>query len=271
MRWKSVIATLSIAHSLSCGVVEDLVDIPEEDKVEIERAVLSMQQGSLETALLVALTKDVQIADDEAVMAADAGARVSTLFSPATCVESTVIQDTVSLVFDECSGPYGIKNLKGAATLGFVISALGSTSVSLTSASMDTNNTTLALNVTGEMADENGREWTLVTSGAGVTEDLSPMTRTGSFRAKSSGMCVVLDGGWSSTVGETLSTITFAGFERCDAPCPSSGTMALAQTAPTESVELQGEAYTMTFNGDEQIAWANAEGKFGVVSLECNL
>jgi len=267
---KFAMVSLFFAYS-GCNAVQEFFDgLEPEEEAEVQRVLISVQQGSLEAALLVALTRDVEIIDSESGMAADAGARIESVFEPETCVQSTVLADTVNLLFDGCSGPYGIQNLNGAATLAFAVSALGSTAVSLSSADVKTNGASLALNVTGDMRDENGqRRWDLVTSGAGISQDLEPITRSGSFLGKLVNECLEMDGGWNSTQGEAISGVTFARLKRCQEACPHSGTVAVGSLEPSENIESEGRALTLTFQGNESVGWASTDGKGGITFVDC--
>lgn len=248
--------------------IGDLVDqLPGHDDDEIRAAVMGMQQGSLEAALLAALTADASYGS-EAEMATAVQAQVGSVFEPSACVQSIATGDAVSLTFEECNGPYGLIGLQGAANLTFSIATDDSVGVLLTSGSIDLNGTSLAVNISGEMRDENGnRVYDLVTSGGGVASG-QPITRTGQFRSALDDNCLVMDGGWAVTIGESVYPTTFARFTRCDGACPSDGTMVLG-SVEVDGVESDERAITLTFVGSETVAWVSTDMRGGTTSLSC--
>lgn len=279
-RLAGIVALCGLATSCS-EAVDRLVDrLPDGGSEEVQAAIDGLQQGSLETALLLALTGTMEIEGSEAELAASAAAAVRDILTPSDCVlGAEVVSDTVNYALENCNGPYGLRNVTGGVNLAFVMPAgpLG-TSVALTSASLDLNGAPIAINVSGGMDDNDGvREYELITAGGGVSRDGEALTRSGSFTARIEEDCMVMQGGWLSTINTDLYPTVFTGFTRCDGPCPSSGTMVLGEAQPdvdgtgdpSNEIGIEGEALTMTFVGSRTIAWADSTGRTGATTMVC--
>ncbi|MFU8804726.1 MAG: hypothetical protein ACNA8W_13005 [Bradymonadaceae bacterium] len=263
----SLLVSSLVFGPFGCGEsLESLTDrLPAHDDDEIRLAVLGMQQGSLETALLVALAGEVSMNSGESAMASEAAAKAKDIFSPEDCVDAIATGPAVSLVFRECAGPFGIVGLDGGANLSFAGEG-DSAAVILTAGSLDVNGTSLALNVSGLMSenDENVRSFELQTSGGGVA-DGEPITRVGQFMARLDGDCLVLNGHWTATRGGTVFPTSFTGFKRCSNPCPTAGTMVLGEAG----VDSGERALTLTFVGTQTVAWVSTDQRVGTTTLQC--
>ena len=236
-------------------------------------AVSSMQEGSLDTAILVALTQGLTIEDDTAVMLGAVEAIARDVFTPASCLQTLVAQDTLTMTLDRCDAPFGVRAVRGALALRLPQSSLGNVLFSLSGAGLEINGRTLVVNLTGSFEDgEDGRFWQLVTAGGGVSEARDPITRGGAFLAKVADDCVVMDGAWTLTVSETVYTLLFRSFQRCDNPCPTSGSVVFGEgefeLADGEIAADLG-AITVTFVGSETVAWVDSERRGGVTTLTC--
>ncbi|MDX9721560.1 MAG: hypothetical protein RBU37_12495 [Myxococcota bacterium] len=263
--------SLAIFVGLACDVVEKLAPgLTDAEEAEVRLALSGMQQGSLEAALLAALTADLSLLDSGSAMAEACNTNAKAVFTPATCINAIVVDKSVNFTFEQCDGPYGIFGLDGAASLAFEDSAAPETNgvgASLTATTLSANSASLVLNITGVMRDQNGtRAWEFTSTGAGSSGGADLVTRSGSYGGKVAENCLQLDGAWVSTVNEDATLSTFSAFKRCEQACPSGGTVALASA---EGTEVQERVLTLTFSGTNRVAWVSTDGLFGTLELLC--
>lgn len=269
----TTLAVMSAA--LGCDELSSSLDdyLPTEANEDASRAADSTDLGSLESALLAATTEMVDLNAAEEQMATEAAEAVEAVFEPAGCVEAVVAGATVTYTLDGCSGPYGLVGVSGVANLAFTVAGLGSVAVSLTAANLEVNDATLAVNVSGGLStnDDGNLVYELISTGGGTTADGLIVTRTGEFGMVLEGGCMTLNGGWTTTIGESAWATTITNFERCDATCPSSGTIVWGG-APLEGTEApEGRGVTVTFDGDDTAAWVTTSGNFGQTELACGI
>jgi hypothetical protein len=253
--------------------LDEAIDLVATDNPEAELAVDAMQQGSLEGALLAALLDNVELTDVLADMAADGRLDLDTTFTPAGCIQSTLPPDSVSLTFDNCSGPYGLTGLSGAANLTFLNSGEEGVEVNLTAVGLEVNGATVGVSVQGTAADSDAgvRQYDLTTGGAGATRDGVPVGRAGNYTATVDAGCLVLEGAWSITIETDAKVATFTNFKRCAAACPDSGSLVWAGSELSSDDIVGGaEGLALTFrNGSDTVAWVDGDAKAGVTRLEC--
>lgn len=263
---------LLLPFALPLAACDEVLDqIPQEENEEAARAADSTDLGSLEAALLAAATKDVVLGDDADAMAAESVDAAAGIFTPDTCIQAVAAGNTVTWTLDNCSGPYGLAKVSGVANLVWSIPAADSVGVSMTAANLKVNDATLAVNVTGEIRNgpSNSREYTLSSTGGGVTKNNLAVTRTGSFGMKATGSCITLDGNWTTTVGESLWVTAITGFQRCEDACPKAGTVVWTGGDAADEGASEGRAVTITFDGSDKAAWATASGRVGRARLAC--
>jgi hypothetical protein len=261
--------------ALGCDELSSNLDdyLPSEANEDAARAADSTDLGSLEAALLAATTEMVDLDATEEQMATEAAEAVDAVLEPAGCVEAVVAGATVTFTLNDCSGPYGLGGVSGVANLAFTVAGLGSVSVSLTAANIEVNNATLGVNVSGGLSanDDGNLVYELISTGGGTTADGLIVTRTGEFGMVLEGGCMTLNGGWTTTIGESAWATTITNFERCDATCPSSGTIVWGGAELEGTDAPEGRGVTVTFDGDDTAAWATTGLDFGQTELACGM
>jgi hypothetical protein len=276
-----VLVALSALTITACDEALDAaIDAVATDNEEAQNAVDSMQQGSLEGALHAALMDPVTLGDDVAAMVAEAEAALADTFTPAGCVTSTVTGPSASLVFQDCSGPYGLLDMSGAVNLAFSINAESQVATSMSAVGLQVNGATIGLNLQGVTTDDGtsgARTYELITGGAGATRDGVPVARAGNYTAVVEGECLVLNGAWSVTIQTDVRAATFTSFKRCASACPDSGSMVWAGAeATSEDIAAAATGLALTFvNGSDTVAWVDRDAESaagagtGVTRLSC--
>lgn len=275
-RWCAGVALVCAGHLAACDdAKEALLDRFAGDE-GASLGVLAMHQGSLDVALLAALTVNVSLDGDEEDVIAGVEEGLENVLIPASCVQSVRTGSSLTLTFDGCSTRYGVQGVRGVANLNISDVTLGNAGFNFSAAGLELNGYTLVIGLLGSFSDTDGvRTWDLATAGGGVTADREAVTRGGAITARTDDACLLLRGGFNVSVAENLFVSLFNDFTRCDNPCPSAGTMLLGETeVEIEEFEfdlsLDGDVLTMTFVGSEQVAWVNREGRAGVVTLTCS-
>ncbi len=277
----SALALTAAFGTAACDEVLDAaLDTVATENEEAQNAVDSMQQGSLEAALLAAIMDPVVISADIPTMIAEAEGALATTFTPADCTTSEVIGDTVNVVFQDCDGPFGLDGITGGANLSLNNATDTETQLNLGGAGLTVNGATIGLGVTGS-ATTNGdglRTYDLITAGTGVTRDTppKPVGRAGNFTVVVEGECLVMQGAWTFTIQTDVRAATFNNFKRCATTCPDSGSMIWAGAEATSddlANETTGLALTFVSGGDT-VSWVDrdaAEGgvNAGVTRLTC--
>lgn len=275
----TALSLVAVLGAVACDEALDAaIDAVATENEEAQNAVDSMQQGSLEAALLAALMDPVTIGADIPAMIAEAEGALATTFTPADCATSEVIGDTVNVVFQDCNGPYGLDGITGGANLSLNNATDTETQLNLGGAGLQVNGATIGLGVTGS-ATTNGdgqRTYDLITAGTGLTRDSTPVGRAGNFTITVDGECLVMQGAWTFTIQTDVRAATFNNFKRCATTCPDSGSMVWAGAEATSddlANETTGLALTFVSGGDT-VSWVDrdaAEGgvNAGVTRLTC--
>jgi hypothetical protein len=275
------LSALSLIAALGTAACDEALDAALDtvatENEEAQNAVDSMQQGSLEAAVLASIMDPVMISADIPAMIAEAEAALATTFTPADCVTSTVAADTMNVVFQDCNGPYGLDGITGGANLSLNTATEAETQLNLAGAGLQVNGATIGLGVTGS-ATTNGdgnRAYDLITAGTGLTRDNTPVGRAGNFTMTVEGECLVMQGAWTFTIQTDVRAATFNNFKRCDTTCPDSGSMAWAGgEATSEDLASAVGGLALTFvGGGNTVSWVqrNAGGGTtpGVTRLVC--
>jgi hypothetical protein len=243
----------------------DNADSASADSADAKRAVDSATIVQGESALLVSTiegfgtggrrapggTTAAQVA---AYIAAHAPAR----YSPPGCLNANVNGATVVLVFNNCTGPRGLRQVTGELAEAVSVDAAG-VHVHASATQLQLGESTMAIDSTIVYTIGSGtRSMSVTTSGAGTGPLGNSIVRQGNYTITWDASCVATNGSWATTSGES-SRSTTAQLKRCNHQCPTG----------TVTHTYGGRTITITFDGSAVAKWTTSNGKSGTINLIC--
>lgn len=249
---------LPLSLSLSgCGAGEDAGYASE--------ALDSVEGSSTESALAVPAFEgaDPQATADQ--LAQGAAGRARSFYQPPSCVTASAIQNRVTWVLKDCTGPRGLVNVSGTV-LGVITGfAGGPRNARITSTGLQVNGTIVDIDSQVDWMQSGAfRTVTVTTSSKGTGARGNAFTHSGSWSATWDDACLSLDGTWSTEAGLRKWSTTVAGWKRCEGMCPALGGVV------TYSGGLSDVTVTVTTSGGPVANWSSSRGKSGRLDLYCN-
>lgn len=257
----------------ACDTVAERLGGSPEDRAEATDAVASLDLTAIEAALLTTFAEVTPLGSSPEGMAQAVSAAAPTLFSPASCVTAETLGASSTLTLRDCSGPRGLRSIRGIVNVVYTVEAASSVAITLTSTDLTTGRGNVLLNATGEYAMDSGKpRLSMITSGGGLATGSRPMTRAGTFVASWEGDCLLLDGQWTTTLELDLRATGVQGYKRCGAACPVSGTLAYAtvDAATATTDPFQTSAMLILFRGRNTATFTSSRGTVGSLTLPCS-
>jgi len=256
--------TLSIA-SIAAGCARQATNVD-----SAESAIDSQSSVSAESDLMVA---NVDGADATALtaltvdqVAAKIAANVAGRWQPSTCATVTQNGASVTITYNDCTGPRGLIHVTGELDLTVSISVAGVISVQGTATGLEVNKAVLDVDVNATLST-NGTMHTLAvtTVGSGTGPLGNDISHQGDYTVTwdSTTQCRTLMGHWATELTSSVATASRSNdvnLSRCAGGCPT-GTM-------THHF-LGGQSLTVTFDGSATASWSTSGGKSGTVTLSC--
>lgn len=251
---RRILTSLLIISLAACGGTDDS-DALDAD----ENTAVSSNEGALTAELTD--DEDAATATTSEQVAAAAATRVGSHLTPAGCLTTTVTANTVSYVFDHCTGPRGLLTLTGTINGVYTLTAPNQVHAVLTSTGFEVNQTTLNLNATIDAVKQGTvkrAEISSQTTGTGPRGNT--VSRAGDYTVSwdSATACFTLDG---TTGSSRLNSTTVTDFKRCDAKCPVSGTVV--------HTGARGNTVTLVYDGSASAQWSTSGGRSGTLTLKC--
>jgi hypothetical protein len=254
------ITTLSIA---ACQAQSD------QDALSAELAVDSTDVSQSESALLASAVDGAEVAPAGLVAAAGPtpqgvadfiAQHAPQRYQPAGCVTVTQAGLTVKLVFAQCTGPRGLRQLSGELDLTASAGAGGAIDVAAHAVDLEVGQATMTIDSAAVYTVAGATKSLAVTShGTGTGALGNAITHDGAYTTTWDASCVSIDGSWSTEVGEAGRSTT-ASVMRCMNECPT-GTI----TRDT----FRGRTISITFDGTATATWSTSAGRSGTVALPC--
>lgn len=189
-------------------------------------------------------------------------ARAAQRYIPADCVTVTQAGLTVTLAFDGCLGPRGLRELNGTMVLQVSAGAGGAIVVDATASDFHIGLSTLDIDATATYtASAASESLAVVTSTTGVGGRGFELAHDGDYTLTWDDQCVMLEGAWSSSRGDA-SRATTADVTRCVDACP------IGEVTRTT---VNGRTITVTFDGTATARWSSSGGRSGEFPLACGL
>ena len=256
---RHLLLCLACVSMLSCGRGVELDDAEDADE--------SVTVSSTESALTSTMTDDLgqpmsATGDD---LAQAAATRIGARLQPQGCVVATRTGNTVTYVFTNCTGPYGLVKLNGTVVAVYTPHAGGGVQAVVTSTGFKANEATFDLNATVIGTETNGVKKAQVTARSeGTGPRGGTFTRDGAYTATydPASECVTLDGSWQTKAGLRQGSTVVAGYQRCKGSCPAAG-------GSITHTNARGGATVLTYDGSATATWTTAAGRTGTLALRC--
>ena len=190
-------------------------------------------------------------------IASHAGAR----YSPAGCVTTSLNGTTVTINYDLCTGPHGLRQVTGRMVEDVSLGAGGTIDIHTTANGLQLGQTTMNIDSSSVGSAANGvRSMSVTTNGSGTGPLGNSITRQGSYTITWDTTCLTINGSWSSTSGDRARS-TVKSISRCNQQCPS-GTITHNYSG--------GRTLTIVFDGSSVAKWTSSTGKSGTINLVCS-
>lgn len=224
----------------------------------------SGESGQAEGALFATATDGLSLSsfaapspeNGAAYVAAHIGARMQ----PPECVTATASGANVAVVFDNCTGPRGLRTIDGTLNLAFSAASGGGLQVDASASDFQLGGAIVELAATAIYTDDGTTQMLdVTTSTTGVGPLGYDFAHQGDYTVTWDGTCASVDGAWSTERGDR-SRSTTADLTRCEAGCPS-GTV-VRNTIDDRTI-------TVTFDGSATATWSSSTGRSGSIELLC--
>lgn len=260
---------LALAAALGgCDAVEDA--LTPRDSEEARAAVESMALTRLEATLLMAVAEQIPAGEMPSAIAPAVAMALPMVFTPADCVESEVVDATLTMTLDGCTGPRAL-SVSGTAAVVFTAADDDGATLNLTATGLEIGDATMTINATADYAPQplGAHRASVTTEGVGTTPDDLIVGRLGTYDIEWSDACFSIDGEWSSSLDDEIFLTSVDDYYGCDAFCPAAGTIVYGRTRATGADDIQGTALTITYLGDTGAPWVATDGAFGRQELQC--
>jgi hypothetical protein len=180
----------------------------------------------------------------------------------AGCAQVTQSGATITVVYNDCTGPRGLVHVTGTLVLAVSVSATGVISVHGTSDDMQVNRATLVIDANATYAvSGTSHTLTVATNGSGTGPRGNTIEHQGNYTISwdTASQCGSIDGMWSTDLGD-LSRSNDVNIDRCAGGCP---------TGTLTHTFLRGASITVTFDGSATATWTSSTGGHGSVTLAC--
>ncbi len=249
-----------LAASSGCAGNDD--DEDEDDSSAAEMALDASDSGEAESALLAASIEGVvlgQVAGSPVEISTAISARLSARFSPAGCATSSPNGSSLTVTFDNCIGPRGLRQVDGTLTLGVTSVTASSVALSATATDFQIGGATLDIDLDATYSLEGGAAKLAVESNSsGVGPFGHQLEHTGSYEATWTATCTSIEGAWSTTRDGRARSIE-VDVQRCVDSC-AAGTIV--------RTTRDGREITVTLDGSVAV-WASSTGRNGSFALRC--
>ncbi|MFT3711275.1 MAG: hypothetical protein QM817_26895 [Archangium sp.] len=255
----AVAALAAVSLSLfSCGRGDEADSAEDAD----ESAVVTSSESSLTTELSDEVTQPMSATATD--LATAASTRVASHVQPAGCLTVTVNGATVTYVFNDCTGPYGMVHVTGTVTAVYSRNATGGVQAVITGTGVKVNNAVVDLNATVNASQSAGvKRAEVVSNATGTGPRGGKIDRNGTYTITydTTAECVTVDGTWTTKAALRTSSTTVAGYKRCKGTCPVAGGTITNTTGRT--------VITLAYDGSAVASWNTSGGRSGTVNLQC--
>jgi len=187
--------------------------------------------------------------------------RAPTRFIPAGCATATRSGASVTLVFNDCTGPRGLRRVDGTITVNAMAASSG-IAITATGADVQIGQATIDFDTMATYSVANGAASLVVsTTSSGVGPLGRDIAHDGDYTVTWTSTCVAIEGEWSTEAGD-LRRSTTADLMRCLDECPNGNIT--RNTFNNRTIEV-------TFDGTSTAKWSTSAGRSGTFQLACGL
>lgn len=224
------------------------------DSASAEGNVMMAAVDSSDSAAFSALTVDA--------VALRVAANITGRHLPTGCATVTQTGTTIKAIYNDCTGPRGLRHVSGEMDFSVSVSLAGAITVHGTSVDLKVNDADLEVDATGTYTSSGtGHSLVVATTGTGTGPRGMTVDHEGNYTINwdSATQCHSIMGAWSTEIGARTRSNDVT-LTRCAAGCP---------TGTITHTFLRGQSMTITFDGTAQATWAASDGRSGSVTLGC--
>lgn len=233
----------------------------EADAVVAEQALDAGDSGQAEASLLVATLDGTTLSGlTPAQVAAAASVRLGARFSPPGCATAVTSGDTLTITFDGCTGPRGLRAVDGTLALTYAAAGSG-VNVTARATELRIGAVTLSLDATAAYQPLTAGVATLTvdTRGSGVGPWGHEIQHQGQYTATWDGTCASIDGSWSTERDARTRSVDVM-LSRCASACATGSVTRTTRDGRTLTLTLSGSVAT----------WTSSTGRSGTVAQRCD-
>jgi hypothetical protein len=261
-RFAGVAGLLGAAAALGACTMEPADD---SDHAVAEFAIDSGDSGQAEGSLLAAALDGVGLGLGQAApatpadLAAAISARLAARFSPAGCATSTIAASSLTVSFNNCTGPRGLRAVNGTFHLAVTSVSGASAKVTAEATDFQIGAATLNLDLTATYAvSGTGYSLAVETRSGGVGPFGHTLDHSGAYQATWDASCTNLAGAWSTALDGRTRSIN-VDLRRCVASCA---------TGTVTRTTRDGRMITIALDGTNA-TWTSSTGRTGTLPLRC--
>jgi hypothetical protein len=247
---------------LACGGTETNT---RDDTSTAYAAALSVDAAVEESGLYAAIAGSLTGNGVTGEAAATDATAITARFMPAGCATVTTNKNVNTYTFTNCTGPYGLLELNGTATVTFTPMLGGKVKVEL--AAQDFKISTASVNLAATCVLTTGvtqQSATVTTSSSATNARGESAAHSGSYTAGWDQSCMTLNGTFTTTVGNVAWSTVIANFRQCTGMCPDSGGTVTVSSERGGSITVH-----YTNGGTAEVTTTTAGGTRGMIVLSC--
>ena len=254
----SLILLAACARNSSPDLDSAAAAVDSSDSVSAEGNVMMANMDGADMAFQGAITSD-QVATRIA-------ANVALRWIPSSCATVSSAGNTVTITYNDCTGPRGLVHVTGEIDLAISVSVSGGISVHATASDLQVNAATLDLDATADYAVVGDQHTlTVQSSASGTGPRGTEIDHQGDYTVSwdPTNECRSITGNWSTDFtgpNRSAERSNAVDLTRCDAGCP---------TGSITHHGLLGLVINITFDGTNVAQWSTSNGLSGTVNLRC--
>ena len=241
----------------------------DEEVMSAESALDSADSVHAEGNLMMANVDGADMAGVTALTGEEVAIRIAAnigLRWPSSCRTITTNGASITITYNDCTGPRGLVHVSGQLVLTVSVRLDGTIIVHGTSGNLSVNDAHLVVDVDAAYSIS-GTNHTLAitTNGSSTGPRGNELDHVGEYTIAwdSASQCGSLSGSWATEAtidGRTATRTTSVDLQKCLGSCPI-GTI--------DRTYRTGATLTVTFDGTATAEWQTSTGRAGTITLQC--
>jgi hypothetical protein len=248
------------AHNSSPDLDSAAAAVDSSDSVSSEGNVMMANMDGADMAFQGAITSDG--------VATRIAANVALRWIPSSCATVSSSGSTVTITYNDCTGPRGLLHVTGTLTLDITVSGAGVISVHGSSPDFEVNGAHLVISLDATYSvSGTTHSLDVMTDGTGTGPLGNAIDHQGDYTVSwdTGTMCHSITGDWSTeftsaATGASATRSNQVQLSRCAGGCP---------TGSVVHTGLRGLTLTLEFDGTNVATWTTSGGKSGTINLPC--